>query len=72
METKEEWNKQVDHPLQSFEWGEFRKLSGVESSSRAACRSRSTLSHIRRGMGYCPRENYQPRTGKILAKLRRK
>ena len=26
MNDKEEWNKGVNHPLQSFEWGEFRKL----------------------------------------------
>ena len=24
--TREEWNRQVTHPLQSWEWGEFRKL----------------------------------------------
>jgi len=24
------WNKHVQHPLQSFEWGEFRKLTGIK------------------------------------------
>lgn len=30
MNEKELWNKQVDHPLQSWEWGEFRKMTGVK------------------------------------------
>ncbi len=28
--TKEEWNKQVSHPLQAYEWGEFRQATGVK------------------------------------------
>ncbi len=29
MSEKEVWNKQVEHPLQSWEWGEFREKTGV-------------------------------------------
>lgn len=30
MTNREEWNKQTDHPLQAWEWGEFRLLTGVK------------------------------------------
>ena len=30
MTNQEDWNKQVDHPLQSYEWGEFREQTGVK------------------------------------------
>jgi lipid II:glycine glycyltransferase (peptidoglycan interpeptide bridge formation enzyme) len=30
MLDTQEWNSQVDHPLQSYEWGEFRELTGVK------------------------------------------
>lgn len=30
MDEKDLWNKQVDHPLQAWEWGEFRGLTGVK------------------------------------------
>ncbi len=30
MENTEQWNSQASHPLQSDEWGEFRKLTGVK------------------------------------------
>jgi lipid II:glycine glycyltransferase (peptidoglycan interpeptide bridge formation enzyme) len=30
MSSREEWNKHVYHPLQSFEWGEFRAQTGVK------------------------------------------
>jgi len=33
--NKREYNAVVDHPLQSFEWGEFRKKTGVKVARRA-------------------------------------
>lgn len=30
MNTQREWNKNADHALQSWEWGEFRSLTGVK------------------------------------------
>ncbi len=30
MDEREAWDRQAQHPLQSFEWGEFRKLTGVD------------------------------------------
>lgn len=30
MNTKAEWNQSVNHPLQAYEWGEFREATGVK------------------------------------------
>lgn len=30
MEKKENWNKKVEHPIQAWEWGEFRNKTGVK------------------------------------------
>lgn len=30
MSEKTEWNRQVEHPLQAWEWGEFREKTGVK------------------------------------------
>ncbi len=30
MDIRKEWNSQVIHPLQSYEWGEFREKTGVK------------------------------------------
>ena len=56
METKEEWNKQVDHPLQSFEWGEFRKLSGVGVVQQSGMQiTIHSIPHTPWNVGYCPK-----------------
>lgn len=28
--SKERWNQNIDHPLQTWEWGEFRKTMGID------------------------------------------
>ncbi len=38
-DQKEDFNKVVNHPLQSFEWGEFRKKTGVKVIRRALVKS---------------------------------
>ncbi len=63
---KEKYNAQVMHPLQSFEWGEFRKKTGVEVIRRA-CSSKTlsdafsvTLHKIPKSpfkIGYLPKGN---------------
>lgn len=30
MISKDDWNKQVEHPLQAYEWGVFREATGVK------------------------------------------
>ncbi len=32
MDEAKKWNEKVDHPLQSWEWGEFKQSTGVEIS----------------------------------------
>lgn len=76
---KEEFNKIVNHPLQSFEWGEFRKKTGIKVIRRAQTRNKKfidgftmTLHRIPRTkyfIGYLPKGN-QPTT-EMLAELER-
>ncbi|HVZ67484.1 MAG TPA: peptidoglycan bridge formation glycyltransferase FemA/FemB family protein [Patescibacteria group bacterium] len=37
-ENRDDYNKVVDHPLQSYEWGEFRKKTGVKVIRRGLVR----------------------------------
>ena len=40
-DLKEKYNALINHPLQSFEWGEFRKKTGVEVIRRALSETRT-------------------------------
>jgi lipid II:glycine glycyltransferase (peptidoglycan interpeptide bridge formation enzyme) len=56
MDSKQEWNAQVDHPLQSYEWGEFRELTGVKVVREAGLQI--TIHRIPRtqfSVGYLPK-----------------
>lgn len=56
MISKAEWNAQVDHPLQSYEWGEFRELTGVKVVREAGVQI--TIHKIPRtqfSVGYLPK-----------------
>ncbi len=56
MTNQSEWNAQVDHPLQSYEWGEFRELTGVKVVREAGVQI--TIHRIPRtqfSVGYLPK-----------------
>lgn len=45
-DQKEAFNKVVDHPLQSFEWGEFRKKTGVTVIRKGFIEQNTLLSAV--------------------------
>ncbi|MFH2085288.1 MAG: peptidoglycan bridge formation glycyltransferase FemA/FemB family protein [bacterium] len=56
METREEWNKQVAHPLQSWEWGEFREKTGVKVVREDQLQvTIHRITHTPWSVGYCPK-----------------
>lgn len=60
MISKDEWNNQVDHPLQAWEWGEFREKTGVKVVREAGVQI--TIHKI----PYTPwNVGYAPKTGMI-------
>jgi lipid II:glycine glycyltransferase (peptidoglycan interpeptide bridge formation enzyme) len=78
-DKKENYNKVVSHPLQSFEWGEFRKKTGVKVIRRGLVRNNKiidgftlTLHKIPRTkfyIGYLPKGN-EP-TEELIEELKR-
>lgn len=56
MENREEWNRNVWHPLQSFEWGEFREKTGVKVVRMGGIQvTIHKIPHTPWNIGYCPK-----------------
>ena len=56
METVSEWNIKAKHPLQSYEWGEFRKQTGVEVVREGGIQiTIHKIPHTPWNVGYCPK-----------------
>lgn len=56
MKTREEWNKHAKHPLQTWEWGEFRKRTGVSVVREGNIQvTIHPLPHTPWTIGYCPK-----------------
>ncbi len=56
MSVKEDWNKNVDHPLQAYEWGEFREKTGVKVVREGGIQvTIHPLPHTPWTIGYCPK-----------------
>src|SRR5687768_5341757 len=76
---KEDFNRVVNHPLQSFEWGEFRKKTGLRVIRKGLVKNGKiidgftlTLHRIPKTkfyIGYLPKGN-EP-TEEVLAELQR-
>lgn len=74
---RDEYNKVVSHPLQSYEWGEFRKKTGIKIIRRGLVRNKKivesftlTIHKVPRtsfNIGYLPKGN-KP-TDKLLDEL---
>src|SRR3989338_55237 len=78
-DQKQEYNSVVNHPLQSFEWGEFRKKTGVKVIRRALVINKKiidgftlTLHKVPKTkfyIGYLPKGNLP--TDEIIDELKR-
>ncbi len=56
MISKTEWNKQVDHPLQAYEWGEFRQATGVKVVRESGMQiTIHKIPHTPWNVGYAPK-----------------
>ncbi len=55
---KEEFNKVVNHPLQSFEWGEFRKKTGVKVIRRAQVENNKIIDGFTLTLHKVPKTKY--------------
>lgn len=56
--TKDEWNRQVEHPLQSWEWGEFREKTGIKLARESGMQiTIHPLPHTPWTIGYYPKGN---------------
>jgi len=56
MDERGEWNELVDHPLQAWEWGEFRARTGVEVVRKNGMQiTIHKIPHTKWSVGYCPK-----------------
>lgn len=56
MTNREDWNSHAQHPLQSWEWGEFRKLTGVSVVREGALQvTIHPIPHTPWSVGYAPK-----------------
>jgi len=56
MISKDEWNKNVDHPLQSWEWGEFRERTGIKVVREGGVQvTIHKIPYTGWNVGYCPK-----------------
>lgn len=56
MDQKEEWNRRVQHPLQAWEWGEFRALTGVQVVRMGGLQvTIHSIPHTPWSVGYAPK-----------------
>ena len=54
--NSESWNQQVDHPLQAYEWGEFRKATGVKVVREDGMQiTIHRIPHTQWNVGYAPK-----------------
>lgn len=61
------WNKKVNHPLQAWEWGEFRKLTGVKVVREGGLQvTIHPLPYTKLTVGYCPKAE-MPDEGQVEA-----
>ncbi len=70
---REDWNKQVDHPLQSWEWGEFRAATGLKVAREGNIQiTIHPIPHTPWNIGYCPKGPMPDREqAKVLDKVAR-
>ena len=55
---KKEYNEVVNHPLQSFEWGEFRKKTGVKVIRRGLFSNNKLIDGFTLTLHKVPRTKY--------------
>ncbi len=56
MDTRAKWNEEVEHPLQSWEWGEFREATGLKVVREGGIQvTIHPIPHTHWNVGYAPK-----------------